>query len=384
MKITFISCFDNYDIRIKPAIDFFESKGFDCDYVTSNFNHRSKKKNYERPYKNTTLLRVPEYKTNLSIKRIISHIIFSYKAYKIVKKKSPDIVYMIIPPNFLVYLFKKIYLKNNTKVIYDVYDMWPETFPTNKKNKIINSIFLFWSGLRTKNIKYSNVILNECKLFKDKIDRDINSNSSEVLYLCGEDLDESYFSEQRPLLLNSTSDEIIFSYIGSINNILDIDLTTDILHEVNKIKKVKFLIIGDGEKKSELLNNLDRLKINYEHYGLIYDNELKKEILQKSMFGINLMKDTVFVGLTMKSIEYFKNGIPIINNIKYDTQVLVENYGAGFNFKNDKEEIVKKILEHSQYENIFLKENTKKLYKKVFSQSAYNSNMEKIWGKYLI
>lgn len=382
MKITFISCFDNYDIRIKPAIDFFESKGLNCDYVTSNFNHRSKKKNNERPYKNTTLLSVPKYESNLSIKRIISHIVFSYKAYRIVKKKNPDLVYMIIPPNFLVYLFKKIYLKNNTKVIYDVYDMWPETFPTNKKNKLIHSIFLFWSGLRTKNIKYSNVILNECKLFKDKIDRDVNSNSSEVLYLCSEDLNENYFLEQRELLLNSMSDEIIFSYIGSINNILDIDLTIDILHEVNKIKKVKFLIIGDGEKRSELLNKLERLKINYEYYGLIYDDDLKKEILQKSMFGINLMKDTVFVGLTMKSIEYFKNGIPIINNIKHDTENLINEYKAGINFTNHNE-LAQSILKQTEDEYISLRENTKKLYEDYFSKSAYNFKMEKIWDFYL-
>ncbi len=382
MKITFISCFDNYDIRIKPAIDFFEEKGIECHYITSDFNHRSKSKKEVRPHKNTTLINVPGYVSNLSIKRIISHIIFSFKVYKFIKKENPEVIYTIIPPNFLVYLFKNIYKKGNTKVIYDVYDMWPETFPINKKNKLIQFIFSRWEKLRSKNIKYSNLIITECALFKDKINRQNPDSLSEVLYLCGDDYDENQdkridFSKNP----ESNSDEITLSYIGSINNIFDIELTMQIIKKVNELKKVKLLIIGDGEKRHEFLNRLDDSGIDYEFYGIVYDENKKQEILQKSMFGLNIMKDSVFVGLTMKSIEYFKNGIPIINNINHDTEKLINNYKAGININNEKD-LINEIIMCSN--NIYnLKKNVQILYKDKFSRQSYNNKMEKIWIEYL-
>ena len=39
------------------------------------------------------------------------------------------------------------------------------------------------------------------------------------------------------------------------------------------------------------------------------------------------MKDSVFVGLTMKSIDYFEAGLPILNTIKGDTWKFVDELG---------------------------------------------------------
>lgn len=41
------------------------------------------------------------------------------------------------------------------------------------------------------------------------------------------------------------------------------------------------------------------------------------------------MKDNVCVGLTMKSIDYFQHGLPIINNIQEDTTEIVKQYKVG-------------------------------------------------------
>jgi len=260
--------------------------------------------------------------------------------------------------------------------------MWPETFPINKKNKLIQFIFSRWEKLRSKNIKYSNLIITECALFKDKINRQNPDSLSEVLYLCGDDYDENQdkridFSKNP----ESNSDEITLSYIGSINNIFDIELTMQIIKKVNELKKVKLLIIGDGEKRHEFLNRLDDSGIDYEFYGIVYDENKKQEILQKSMFGLNIMKDSVFVGLTMKSIEYFKNGIPIINNINHDTEKLINNYKAGININNEKD-LINEIIMCSN--NIYnLKKNVQILYKDKFSRQSYNNKMEKIWIEYL-
>jgi hypothetical protein len=43
------------------------------------------------------------------------------------------------------------------------------------------------------------------------------------------------------------------------------------------------------------------------------------------------MKDTVCVGLTMKSIDYFQARLPILNSIQADTAKIVDEYRIGIN-----------------------------------------------------
>lgn len=46
------------------------------------------------------------------------------------------------------------------------------------------------------------------------------------------------------------------------------------------------------------------------------------------------MKSTVCVGVTMKSIDYFQFGLPIINNIPHDTEKIVREYKCGYNISD--------------------------------------------------
>ena len=58
----------------------------------------------------------------------------------------------------------------------------------------------------------------------------------------------------------------------------------------------------------------------------------KQEIFDQCHFGLNIMKESVYVGLTMKSIDYFEASLPIINNIKGDTWAFVERNQIGINY----------------------------------------------------
>ena len=57
------------------------------------------------------------------------------------------------------------------------------------------------------------------------------------------------------------------------------------------------------------------------------------------------MKDSVKVGLTIKSIDYFCYGLPIINTIKGDTWEIIEQKQVGINYFNDE----KLLLDVSNY-----------------------------------
>ena len=129
--------------------------------------------------------------------------------------------------------------------------------------------------------------------------------------------------------------------------------------------KIIIHIVGDGEKRHELLQFLASSNIPYNFYGYIYDAEKISRIAAKCHWGINMMKSTVEVGLTMKSVSYFQLGLPIINNIKGDTWNLIKEYDAGINivenqniFEAMSEKNINDLSKHaySLFENLFSKE----------------------------
>ena len=158
-KCVCISCFNYYETRIKYIRKFLNNNGIETTYVTSNYNH-FEKKYYKLSYPQTIQVSVPKYKKNISISRIISQIIFAVKTYRCVKKISPDIVYCMFPPNSLIALISHYKKNNSCKVVYDGYDMWPESLPVGGAIKMIFSpVFGLWKNLRDKYIEKGDLVL---------------------------------------------------------------------------------------------------------------------------------------------------------------------------------------------------------------------------------
>ena len=89
--------------------------------------------------------------------------------------------------------------------------------------------------------------------------------------------------------------------------------------------------------------------------------------MSKCHFGLNIMKESVCVGLTTKSIDYFSCGLPIINNIKGDTWNIVEKYNVGINVKE-----VSTFANEYEKINIYeMKENVEKVYNRYFTINAF-------------
>lgn len=113
--------------RLKLVKTVIEEK-YETTMVCCDFSHNTKtyvKRDIECMY-----IHVPSYRKNLSFARIYSLLYYSTRVYKFVKKKKPDLLYVILPPNKIAAYCSK-YKKNykNTKLLFDIYDLWPESMP---------------------------------------------------------------------------------------------------------------------------------------------------------------------------------------------------------------------------------------------------------------
>lgn len=361
MKVAIISCFETYQNRIDDMEKYYILRGNEVTIIKSNFLHFKKEKiNNENLKPNVSLIDVPSYSKNISLKRVISHKSFSKQCAAFLEKEKFDLIHVLVPPNTLCKEIIKI--EHEAKIIFDVIDFWPETMPIKKMSNTF--VYRYWKNIRDKYIAKSDFILTECRLFQEKLIENVLPSKIETIYFTREIIPNSSNYQ-----LEKDVDRIELVYLGSINNIIDIELIVSILTEINKTKKVLFNIVGDGESKHKMIKLLKENKISYLDYGVVYDLDLKKQIFQKCSFAFNIMKKEVFVGLTMKSIDYFQFGIPIINNISHDTEYLVDKYSVGVNIKRTDtiENITKTIISQSALNvNFELRENVLRMFEEEF------------------
>lgn len=358
----FISSTNHYNVRTGKFVNDYVKKGYDVIYVTSDFDHMTKKRYCFNEYKNSKQLHVISYKKNLSISRILSHLMFSYKTFYMLLACKPELVYVEVPNNSLVKSSAKYKKINNAEIIVDVFDMWPESMPVKTKNMIVNRGFNIWRNFRNKNLKFADQIWIECDYYRELLSAQKINLPMETKYLTLENAETSIETKV-------SEDEIDLCYLGSINNIIDISLIEKIVSELAKNKRTRIHIIGDGERKDEFLEILKQNSIEIIDHGKVYEIDKLQEIFNQCWFGVNVLREGLAIGITMKSISYFRGGLPIINTVQGDTSRFVEKCNIGINVdRHDVKSCVSRILNITKDDLACMKNNTRNLFEQKFAE----------------
>lgn len=360
-----ISCFNEYTNRIRFVMEYLQNLEYECTYITSDFDH-IKKEYYTISYAHTKQIHVNKYAKNISISRLRSHTKFSKDAFRIVKDIKPDVLFVMLPPNKLAQEAAK-YKKKHPEItlIVDVFDMWPETFPNNKAKRLLTVPFKLWGGIRNKGVAQADIVTTECELYQSVLRQYCDEKKLKTLYL------GKNGTHNIPTLQEKTQG-IGLCYLGSINNIIDIPAISEI---ICKLPKPVFLhIVGDGERRQDLINAAQNAGATVTYYGKVFDSEKKQEIFDQCHFGLNVMKSSVFVGLTMKSMDYFEGGLPIINTIKGDTWKMVEEYDIGINYNSDID-FTKELKMTTEAD----KRRMKLFFEKNFSEEAFRERLADVF-----
>lgn len=362
MNIYIVNCFDTYEHRVDLLYDVFVKQGHSVKVITSDYKHIDKEYRSDNK-ENFRYIHAHAYYKNLSTDRLYSH----YKLAKdiftnMARNHKVDLVWVLVPPNSFVKeaaLYKKQSPK--VKLIFDFIDLWPETMPISRFKNL--PPFIYWKNLRDKYIDAADHIVTECNLYQEKIPKSIDRTKITTLYLARQirDID---------VTPNLPDDRISLCYLGSINNIIDIDKISDIISGIKEHTPVDLHIIGEGEKKDELISKSMTAGANVVYHGKIYDEVKKSEIMNQCHYGLNIMKESVFVGLTMKSIDYFEHGLPIINNIKGDTWKFVSEFEIGVNVDSE--------IKYSEYINIQNRNRVRSFFEEFLSVDSFKKELMNI------
>ena len=232
-----------------------------------------------------------------------------------------------------------------------------------KAKKLLALPFSVWGWLRNRALPAADYVTTECELFRQMLT--LPADRSRSVYLCAEPI-----PHDQPGLL--PEDHLQLCYLGSINNVISIPDICSLIAQLTRFKPVTLHIIGSGEQQDSFVRCATEAGAIVRFHGPIFDEDTKKAIMDSCHFGLNIMKSSVCVGLTMKYVDYFRYGLPIINNIPADTRSLILRYGAGFDLEHLEPE---KIAALSAADYQHLRENVRRMFLAHFDQSRIEASV---------
>lgn len=360
MKVVIATCFESNEERLSFVLDACKSRKYKTKVYTTDFSHIKKQKRTNIPVEYETIETKP-YNRNLSIKRMVSHKKFAKDLFSKIEYDTPDLIWLMAPANSLIAEAKKYKKKYPaTKFVIDIIDMWPESLPLSISKKIFP--FNIWRNIRKNNINSANALVTECDFYHDILSREYDKEITTIHWCRNRRI--------KDVKNKLSNDKLSLCYIGSINNIIGTEIISNIIDKCDM--PIVLHVIGEGENRYNFVNINSRV-CEVIYHGAIRDENKKSEIFSQCHAGLNIYKNDLYIGLTVKSIDYFENGLPVINNIKGDTWSMINKYKVGINIDKDTALKGKEIIEMRKNNR-----NVKKLFNENFTKEVFIEKCLKI------
>ena len=336
--------------------------------------------NYYEYIYNIHVLRIPKleifknYKQNQSsknscfskIKGIIGYgieyfyftiISFLLSIYLLAKFRI-DIVHTHNPPDTLVVtgcLFKIL----RKYYVFDQHDLSSDLFKEKygENETVIYQLLKFIEFLSFKLCDYAIVTNNSYR--EIAIQRNKISEEKIVVVRNGPDLEE--FNHVQGIGRRN-GNSIIVCYVGAINYQDGLDnlvLIADIIIKKKKFKKIKFLIIGDGDYLDSIKNLVKTYKIEsyFIFTGYIYDKNILNKLIIKSDICVDTAKLSFYNNNStfIKNMEYMVFNKPTVSFALKESMYTLKNAGVFIepdNYEQFADEIIRLAMNEKLRKNI--------------------------------
>lgn len=368
-KIILVSAFgtpfDDDNSRVNSIYDYCPIK--DKIIIISNFNH-SKKEYYKisSSKRKIKFINVPSYKNNISIRRGYSHIIFAIKTLNYIKKiQAINYIYCSTPPTMVSLLLALHARKKGIKMILDVIDLWPASFFSISPHPLFFEIFFSpWELINRLTYKIAYKVIAESEEYLRKALKHRKNKNGNFYYL-GVNLkrNDKLISDSE-IQITKPNNEFWICYGGNLGKSYDFDVILTAFKDLQtKYRNIKLIFIGNGTESINIQKKIDLNNLN----AIITGNLSYQDYLKYMSFcdvGLNIYKSNTNVVHSYKFNDYVYSGLYIINNLKGETEELINKYQIGRNIdhlNNTLSEVILDILNNWNVIKNTCKHNCKKV-----------------------
>lgn len=324
------------------------------DVLTSDFCHHRKKK-AKTPITdlrvNHISIPVSEYKTNTGLIRVFSHIQFVCRAtaHLLISRKKYEIVYCSAPFSILAYIVFK--MNPSATRVLDIVDYWPDSLPfPDRFEHYMAPFFFIWRRVNRLAIKQANYIISGSTNFLKSAENWVSKKYlKKLLYV---QLFDSRFAENTIPIRKYSGEELVIAFVGNMGSLIDWGSILEIPRCANQ--NIVFRLVGDGDYKEALINQLTEEKIPFTYHGVVYERDRLQEIFSDAHFGYNGYTNTN-ASFSYKAAMYIGLGLPMLNSTEGDLWQEIHKFSSGINYR-EKNELCNEIsnLVPAEYERMSL------------------------------
>jgi len=247
------------------------------------------------------------YKKN-GYKRMINIMSYAFNLYQIIPKlrlEKPEYIIGSTVHPFASFIASKFAKKYNSNFIYEIRDLWPQTFIDMKLWKENSFITLFFKYFEKKAVKDSNKIIVLSPLTIDYLIKEYSYDKEKVLLLPN-GINSSFI-----LPIEQTFDKNInITYLGGIDKVHGLEFLIDLAAKLEN-ESIIFNIYGDGKERiylERLVNKKELTKIKFR--GSVSKVDVPNKLKEANL--LFLSTSNVLYGSENKLYEYMAVGKPII------------------------------------------------------------------------
>lgn len=310
--------------------------------------------------------------------RLLNYFSFVISSMWYGSRKLPKYDFILVesPPLFLGISGFFLAKRKKAKLIFNVSDLWPES--AEKMGLVSNKLFLK-AATKLEEFLYKKSILITGQtqgIVKNIQDRFPNKKvywlpNGVDLSIYNPDTIESNWRQEKGFSEN----DILLIYAGIIGHAQGLEVILKAAEILKDEQKLKFLIIGDGPVKEDLLELKERLQVdNVLFYNSVTKNEISKIIKSSDGTIVPLRKIPLFEGaIPSKIFENLSMKKPLILGVLGEAKELFIDKGkAGLAFDPENEnELAKAITYFIKEKNLIkeLGENGRNYVEKNFNRS---------------
>ena len=308
------------------------------DVVTSDFDHAQKAKLEHRQYmqyEQVIYLETLPYRSNMSAVRLLSHLLFAFKAtaYYRQKRDRYDVVYVTAPLNVLAWLIFKL-SGTKTKII-DVVDIWPDVLPFSPLlRRLLTPVFGLWKWFFKSAVAMADLVMAVSDTFINEAATYANDSAKVERFYIGHERFESAVEKQQIFTV---------AYVGNIGHLYDFDTLVDVLSDDDLRNSAQIFVIGKGDREEWFVGELERRNIQHRFFGAVFEPYRLGKILRSCHVGFNGYINTT-AAFSYKAATYLAAGLPLINSMTGDLQYLVSEHGLGENYIGGDRQQLRNVL----------------------------------------
>ena len=342
---------NGFETRIFTIAKILVKRGYSVTIITSNSNHLAQFNPFKGLFKSEEIegvkvlwINTLKYQKSISVMRVLSWLDFEFKLFFLllffkIKIKGITIVSSL---SLLSILNALLFKRKNSKIIFEIRDIWPLTLVEEGGYSQSNLAVKFLGFVERIGYIKSDYIVGTMPNLKPHVDNIIKNNKipvgfvpfgyKEVKKVITKN--EIYKIEQ---IKNLIKDKFVLCYCGSISltNGLSSLIETIKLYNQKNITDVFFLIVGDGLMSSDYQNQLKNCK------NVLFTGKVKRDSVSSYLKLSNLLyfsslpsKVWDYGWSPNKIIEYMSSGKPVL--AAYDGyRSMINEANSGFFIKSN-------------------------------------------------